>query len=614
MKRNLIFGLSLLGVLATCLFLRLFCLDEVMPPDLHQFDGATSSYSSSLNGFFRELLHKDGYDDICWKPVKYAKPPVYYLTLGVWAKMLGFSLYKAKLLSVLFGIGVAVFTFLSLKEAHSRLAAVVAATLVSLSSVMVFASRYVREDIALAFFMSGAVYFTIMLAKEKRLRWYFLAGFFSATALFTHFLGVYVMFPVFATILFVNGARTFKSPGAWLALAPFPLFAALYIGATATGAHISGDSLSLSGFFDWAWTLFSGLIANGHPKNGFFYESNIVNVFALTCVRGFHWHFFSTDNGFFRIALLAVMGFWRNLLFLGFFYLLFKVPLFYIFSLARRDSGLGRYLLSNAKIELVFWLFLLFTAASYATNPFKHIFTYFPIYTLPPILGASVMLGDLFKLLARPPWPGGSPLPFNLHVDRMSVFLSTMTATMAFYFIARCSFSPLKSLVSLLAAAAISFAVLTYSGRISSFLSCWRRTVCVLLLAPVVAGLALSFVVEAVVIYGVAERDSHRETADRLKLHVQPGDVITGRFEWFDFPGHRFFHQVNESEADIVFRDSSYSGNLSLDGDKSFRLVETVNGTEVYYNVGKNPGRKPPQGLLNEEAPAKEENPPPPRN
>jgi uncharacterized protein (TIGR03663 family) len=129
-------------ILVVATFLRLY--DHGLKP-LHHDEG--------VNGFFLKRLFSEGFYQ--YDPQNYHGPTLYYFAL-LTSKIFGLNTFAIRLVPALFGIG-CVWLALSLRSHLGGIAALAAATLISVSPGSVFLSRYFIHESQFVFFTLGIV-------------------------------------------------------------------------------------------------------------------------------------------------------------------------------------------------------------------------------------------------------------------------------------------------------------------------------------------------------------------------------------------------------------------------------------------------------------------------
>jgi uncharacterized protein (TIGR03663 family) len=163
-----------LAVLIGAAFLRLFALTEKV---LHHDEG--------VNGLFMTNLFRTGYYH--YDPSNYHGPTLYYAGLvtttlnAIFYGKYGLSTFAVRLVTAIFGVAL-VWLFMCLRRQLGTFGAISAAVLASVSSGLVFFSRYFIHEILFAFFTLGVVAAVLWYREARQPKYLFLAS--ASLALF----------------------------------------------------------------------------------------------------------------------------------------------------------------------------------------------------------------------------------------------------------------------------------------------------------------------------------------------------------------------------------------------------------------------------------------------
>jgi uncharacterized protein (TIGR03663 family) len=163
-----------LGVMIGAAFLRLFALTEKV---LHHDEG--------VNGLFMTNLFRTGYYH--YDPSNYHGPTLYYAGLvtttlnAIFYGKYGLSTFAVRLVTAIFGVAL-VWLFLCLRRQLGTFGAISAAVLASVSSGLVFFSRYFIHEILFVFFTLGVVVAVLWYRQTREPKYLFFAS--TSLALF----------------------------------------------------------------------------------------------------------------------------------------------------------------------------------------------------------------------------------------------------------------------------------------------------------------------------------------------------------------------------------------------------------------------------------------------
>jgi len=128
-------------------------------------------------------------------------PPLYEITLHSFTLIFGNSIFKARLLSLIFVSGAVFFTVKTAREFFGFKQAIVSALLLLGSNFLLGFSHEIRGYGLLLLLISAAHYFFLSAIKTKS-KWHFIIlVLLNASMLYTHYLSIFVIFCQFATLL-----------------------------------------------------------------------------------------------------------------------------------------------------------------------------------------------------------------------------------------------------------------------------------------------------------------------------------------------------------------------------------------------------------------------------
>jgi uncharacterized membrane protein len=134
-------------------------------------------------------------------------PPLYFLLIWGWGKLLGTSEVALRSVSALAGVALVPIAYLSARELASRWAGVIAAAFVAVNPFLVWYSQEARAYM-LVCALAGASLLWFARARHdpsrRNLVWW---AMFSALALMTHFFAGFVIFPEAAWLLWIHRTR-----------------------------------------------------------------------------------------------------------------------------------------------------------------------------------------------------------------------------------------------------------------------------------------------------------------------------------------------------------------------------------------------------------------------
>jgi mannosyltransferase len=139
-------------------------------------------------------------------------PPLSYVLVHVWMQIFGSSEAAVRTLSAAWGLGTVLVIYLLGRLLWSREVGLIAALLLALSQYNVFYAHYARMYTMMGFFAALSFYFLARLYKGPTRRvaiWYVLA---SATLMYTHVWGVFLVLSQTAVVIAVVALRRSAEP------------------------------------------------------------------------------------------------------------------------------------------------------------------------------------------------------------------------------------------------------------------------------------------------------------------------------------------------------------------------------------------------------------------
>ncbi len=119
-------------------------------------------------------------------------PPLYFLILHFWMKIVGVSDLSAKLLSVLFSVLASFILFLFAKKFFNKQTAVTVSLLFLLSNAQLFYSQEVRPYALIQFLCISSFYFYFNLWKETKKKDLIFLAVINLLLLFSHYLSIFI--------------------------------------------------------------------------------------------------------------------------------------------------------------------------------------------------------------------------------------------------------------------------------------------------------------------------------------------------------------------------------------------------------------------------------------
>jgi 4-amino-4-deoxy-L-arabinose transferase-like glycosyltransferase len=172
-------GLLLLLVVLLGLGLRLFHLDHQSLRDDEIFSVALSHMP------LHEMWHHIVED--------FVHPPLHYLLLHFWFKVVGFGPYQARMLSVIFGTLTIVFVYLIGNSLFGRRSAILAALLLAVSQRAVMTSQDARPYAQLLLVVSVCIYVFIIAIRTGRAGPWWMLICMTTLAIYTHYYGAFAI-------------------------------------------------------------------------------------------------------------------------------------------------------------------------------------------------------------------------------------------------------------------------------------------------------------------------------------------------------------------------------------------------------------------------------------
>jgi mannosyltransferase len=153
-------------------------------------------------------------------------PPLYFVLIWVWGKLLGTSEIAMRSLSALAGCALVPIAYLSARELISRWAGVIAAAFVAVNPFLIWYSQEARAYMLLAALTGASFLFFVRACREpsaRNLVWWAIC---SSLALMTHFFAGFMIGPEAVWLLWTARTRgaalaVTVVAGAQLAMAPF---------------------------------------------------------------------------------------------------------------------------------------------------------------------------------------------------------------------------------------------------------------------------------------------------------------------------------------------------------------------------------------------------------
>lgn len=372
-------------------------------------------------------------------------------------KLFGASGFAARIISVLFGIGVVYLTYLMGKKLFHRYVGLLAATAAALSLYLLFWSRMARNYAIFAFFylLLGLVFLHWIEEIQKnggiKTWWKRYApwagmGLAFLLSLLSHQLTFFFVFTAGlyawsqALPLFVQRDKNrLRSPYTWIGICSIPFLSAIFIPPLGQAMRAPLSALSLSGIADWAipqWSRVGALFAE-HPWQAF-------SVY-YTVLRYDQWLLYIPG------ILGFVLAFWLQRRSAWWLFCSFVVP-FFLMSFVFREPFLPRYLIFIFPYFLIAlavpcWFVYEWVVKKYARlpNPMRMMLLFLPLlliamnvrYTeVMDIVGGKKVEGHVINL-ALSQWSFSNwqePCSYiDQHEKPGDVILSTVPNAPAFY-------------------------------------------------------------------------------------------------------------------------------------------------------------------------------------
>lgn len=196
-------------------------------------------------------------------------PPLYFFALHYWINLLEFSVFKASLLSVIFGVLAIPMFYLVCAQIIPRRDALFAASFMTFSGLFIWVSQYIRQYSLLLFLGLAYLFFTLRLTRAEGRRWpnYLLLIVAGIASAYCHLIFWFIL--IAANIFYLSRFRLKKKVIVnWLACQAVILLAALpaLLDYFAETPGVSGEAAGE------ALGVVTILKAIGYMISGFFYR------------------------------------------------------------------------------------------------------------------------------------------------------------------------------------------------------------------------------------------------------------------------------------------------------------------------------------------------------
>lgn len=131
-------------------------------------------------------------------------PPTYYFLLDGWMRLFGRSIFAARILSLLLGVGILINIYLLTRELLGVSSALLASLLVAVFPFQVQFATEIRMYALLTFFLTLATYAFIKGMRTGSIKWWVLFAISAALAQYTQNLAAVYLIPLALTGLFKN--------------------------------------------------------------------------------------------------------------------------------------------------------------------------------------------------------------------------------------------------------------------------------------------------------------------------------------------------------------------------------------------------------------------------
>ncbi len=162
-----------------------------------------------------------------YKDVFLAHPPLYFLIASFWMSLVGATLFFARFLNVLFGVGTIATIYFMCRKIFSTKVAVIASLFYAVLPLAVFFGRNFIIDNALGLFSTLTVFAFLMYNKYGSLKYLLLSGLLAGLSLITKFTAFQFIFFIFAALL---SEKRFRNLGWFVsAILPVPVLTGLLL-------------------------------------------------------------------------------------------------------------------------------------------------------------------------------------------------------------------------------------------------------------------------------------------------------------------------------------------------------------------------------------------------
>jgi len=155
---------------------------------------------------FTGVAVKENFHDMIFMIINDVHPPLYYLTLKVFASFFNYSVYGIRLFSAIFGVLSVWMLYILAKELFNVKVARYAALVATISPFAVQYSQEARMYAMLVFFILTAAYFFAKGLRTGNIAHYVFWGLFTGLSMLTHYMGIifsslyYIVFVVWGMV------------------------------------------------------------------------------------------------------------------------------------------------------------------------------------------------------------------------------------------------------------------------------------------------------------------------------------------------------------------------------------------------------------------------------
>lgn len=139
---------------------------------------------------FTGVAVKENFHDMIQMIINDVHPPLYYLTLKIFASFFNYNVYGIRLFSAIFGVLSIWALYILAKELFNIKVARYAALIATISPFAIQYSQEARMYAMLVFFILMAAYFFVKGLRTKKITYYIFWGIFTGLSMLTHYMGI----------------------------------------------------------------------------------------------------------------------------------------------------------------------------------------------------------------------------------------------------------------------------------------------------------------------------------------------------------------------------------------------------------------------------------------